>query len=330
MAKIEKWQKQLVIQYFTNGFIMRKIAEKLKMKKSTVNDIIQRYKRTGSVENKPGRGRKRKLTNRQIRKVVISSKKHPFMTARELRNECNIENRVCVDTVRKILQQNNLFGRISVKKPFLNKLQKHKRRVWCESKKDWLNIQWKRVIYSDECLISLRSRTRKYVRRNIGQRIRHKYLNLTTKHSPSIMLWGAIRSDGSRVLVRCEEKMNSEAYQRILAQNLNKIYNTRYIFQQDGAPAHTSASTKSFLAQKSIRMLKNWPPQSPDLNIIEHMWSKLKERLSFKQFNTVNELFEAAKTEWMNIDTKYIQKLYESIPSRVRKVISHKGGCTRY
>ena len=74
MAKIEKWQKQLVIQYFTNGFIMRKIAEKLKMKKSTVNDIIQRYKRTGSVENKPRRGRKRKLTNRQIRKVVISSK----------------------------------------------------------------------------------------------------------------------------------------------------------------------------------------------------------------------------------------------------------------
>ena len=57
---------------------------------------------------------------------------------------------------------------------------------------------------------------------------------------------------------------------------------------------------------------------------------QLKERLSFKQFNTVNELFEAAKTEWMNIDTKYIKKLYESISSRVRKVISHKGGCTRY
>ena len=51
------------------------------------------------------------------------------------------------------------------------------------------------------------------------------------------MLWGAIRSEGSRVLVRCDEKMNSEAYQRILAQNLNNIYHTRYIFQQDGAPA---------------------------------------------------------------------------------------------
>ena len=91
-------------------------------------------------------------------------------------------------------------------------------------------------------------------------------------------------------------------------------------------PAHTSASTKSFLVQKLIGMLKNWPSQSPNLNIIKHMWSKLKERFSFKQFNSVNELFEAAKTEWMNIDTKYIQNLYESIPSRVRKVISHKGG----
>ena len=73
----------ILYQWFYN----EKNRRKLKMKKSTVNDIIQRYKRTASVENKPGIGRKRKLTNRQIRKVVISSKKHPFMMARELRNE---------------------------------------------------------------------------------------------------------------------------------------------------------------------------------------------------------------------------------------------------
>ena len=46
------------------------------------------------------------------------------MTAKELRNECNIENRVCVDTVRKILQQNNLFGRISVKKTIFKQIAK--------------------------------------------------------------------------------------------------------------------------------------------------------------------------------------------------------------
>ena len=109
MAKIEKWQKQLVIQYFTNGVRMRKIAEKLKMKKSTVNDIIQHYKRTGSVENKPGTGRTRKHTNRQIRKVVISSKNHPFMTARESQNECNIENRVCVDSQKNTTTKQSIW-----------------------------------------------------------------------------------------------------------------------------------------------------------------------------------------------------------------------------
>ena len=42
---------------------------------------LNRYKKTGSVQNHPKTGRKRKTTARQDRQMVILSKKDPFMTA---------------------------------------------------------------------------------------------------------------------------------------------------------------------------------------------------------------------------------------------------------
>ena len=48
------------------------------------------------------------------------------------------------------------------------------------------------------------------------------------------------------------------------------MYNSRFIFQQDGAPYHRSQKTIDYLNSHSIRRIKNWPSQSPDLSIIEN------------------------------------------------------------
>ena len=56
-----------------------------------------------------------------------------------------------------------------------------------------------------------------------------KYTTETTKFPRSIMVWGAIRSDGKRVIFRCTNNVDSKQYQDILKCQLPKI------FQQDGA-----------------------------------------------------------------------------------------------
>ena len=105
-----------------------------------------------------------------------------------------------------------------------------------------------------------------------------KYKTETTKFPRSIMVWGAIRSDGKRVIFRCTNNVDSKQYQDILKCQLPTIYTTRYIFQQDGASIHNSALKKHILRQDAIRCLENWLPQSPDLNIIKGLWSYLKTK----------------------------------------------------
>jgi transposase len=75
-----------------------------------------------------------------------------------------------------------------------------------------------------------------------------------------------------------------------------------------------------------------WPAQSPDLNLIEHLWVHLKRAL--QQYPTspkgVYELWEREEVEWNEISAETCQKLVESMSRRIKAVIKAKGGHTQY
>jgi len=73
------------------------------------------------------------------------------------------------------------------------------------------------------------------------------------------------------MLVKCPQLLDPAGYQDILKEGFLGIYNKEFIFMQDGAPCHTSKSTMKFLDQHKICLLYDWPPQSPDLNVIENI-----------------------------------------------------------
>lgn len=54
------------------------------------------------------------------------------------------------------------------------------------------------------------------------------------------------------------------------------------IFQQDNAPIHNAHLVSDWFISEGI-LTETWPPYSPDLNPIEHVWVRLKEKLRCSQ-----------------------------------------------
>ena len=101
--------------------------------------------------------------------------------------------------------------------------------------------------------------------------------------------------------------------------------------QQDNATPHTTRLTTTFLDANNIRTLP-WPPLSPDLNPIEHVWDDMGRRLRARVHAPGNgrELFQALQQEWTDIPQQTLQKFIASMPRRCQAILDFRRGHTRY
>ena len=112
-----------------------------------------------------------------------------------------------------------------------------------------------------------------------------------------------------------------------------RVYrSSKYKFMQDGAPVHTSRSTRSWLQAKGVRMFNagSWPANSPDMNPIEHVWPMLGRKLIGQIFANRDALWAALVKACAEIDPHTIIKLYDSMPRRLLALRKARGGPTRY
>ena len=148
------------------------------------------------------------------------------------------------------------------------------------------------------------------------------------------MIWGSMAWNGTGSFDFINGIMNKNVYLDILKENLpnskRKLFlGYDFVFQQDGNPNLTSHIVTNWL-DKNYKYMKPWPPQSPDLNPIEHLWKILKEKISRHRPKSITELEQATRLEWENISSDVTENLVNSMPSRVIEVIKAKGGHTKY
>jgi transposase len=101
------------------------------------------------------------------------------------------------------------------------------------------------------------------------------------------------------------------------------------MYQDDNAPPHRARITAEWFEKYGITRLP-WPSKSPDINIIEDVWSHIKYHLRGRIFETEEELWEELRNQWNGISQEWIRRLYDSLPARIEAVIAAEGGNTKY
>ena len=126
--------------------------------------------------------------------------------------------------------------------------------------------------------------------------------------------------------------VNTEVYidllDAYLLPSVDKLFGDDFVFQHDLAPAHHSYKTAKYLKEKRIDVLE-WPCKSPDLNIIEFVWQKMKTRVQQVHLKTLEELKAVLYEVWASFTQNELEEMVESMPKRIHEVIAKKGNATK-
>jgi len=115
------------------------------------------------------------------------------------------------------------------------------------------------------------------------------------------------------------------------------------VFQQDNARPHIAKVTRDWLKDATKEhgfTIIEWPPNSPDLNPIENLWSHLKLELH-RQYPDTKYLSGSPAVirgilkhwllkVWWAIGEDVLKRLVESMPQHVRALLATKGWYTEF
>ena len=316
----------------------KKIAKITGISISTIRWIIKKHARTGQVANLPKSGRPKKTSKRLDKLIVKQFEENPFSTAEDVNKYLKNNNLadISTQTVRNRINDADLGNYSARKKPLLSPINIQKRLFFAKKYLKKSENFWNKVIWSDESKFNLcQSDRSKRVYRKKNTSLDPKHLISTLKHGGgNIMVWGCMSSAGAGSLAFIHDKMNQQSYVDILNNNLEFSAHllglgNDFLFMQDNDPKHTSKYTSDWLEENGFKLLKT-PPQSPDINPIEHLWYHLKRKLGDKRYRNKEQLKNAIMTEWNQIDPEYTRKLVESMPRRLEAIVKANGGHTKY
>ena len=326
------------MDYLKEGLSCRDVAKRVP---SVSHMTVSRILNTETGLPRTRAGRPHKLSDHAKRKVIrdISSGKieKAVIAAHEL-SEVTRQT-VHPENVRRVPRKAGLKSIKKKKKPFLSKKHRKQRLDFAQKYANWTVEDFKRVIWSDETNINrMASDGLKWTWRKPQHAIQDYHVQGTFKHGGgSLMFWGCMTWNGVGQACKIESTLDSTLYCEILSDNLLgtadyfQMDRDYFVFQQDNDPKHTSRLAKDWFNQNRVNLM-DWPPQSPDMNPIEHLWHALKQRLQTypEPPKGIHELWERTQDEWLKIPVETCQNLISSMPSRIQALLKAKGEYTKY
>ncbi|UYV82884.1 hypothetical protein LAZ67_22001226 [Cordylochernes scorpioides] len=330
----DAFTRGMVIGLKRAGWSIRQIAADTHLGASTVHRLWRRWLEQGNVAIYRNVGATRVTSARVDRRILRQAVAAPQATCTAILQHVQdtLDHSISTRTISRRLVANGLHSCRPLRRLPLTPPNRRQRLEWCRARSTWMT-EWHRVVFSDEsrfCLSSDSRRVRVWRRR--GERSNPAAIvERPTVRQRGIMVWGAIAYDSRSPLLRIQGTMTAQRYvddvlRPVTLPYLQGVPNALY--QQDNARPHTARISQQAL--QDVQMLP-WPPYSPDLSPIEHVWDIIGRRLhALPQPRSEDELWQMVEREWRAIPQDAIRTLIDSLPRRVAACIAVRGGPTCY
>ena len=300
--ELTPYQRGIINGAYRSGATPTYIAHNENTPLSTIKWTISTTSQHPNGVSKTRSGRPTVVTDRARRHIIRLARTNPRITYKDLRDQCGVS--YSKSTLYRELKAYGLTNWLSKKRPLLTEEVAAKRLTWCKEREHWTYENWCKVIWSDECSVERGTgKERGWVFRFPDEKWTKQMIQPYKKgKGVSVMVWGAFYSRGEQSgLLRLgrdpdakKNRYTAASYVGVLDEELPTLFEPGLLFIQDNAPIHISRLVKEWFEENGIDVLE-WPPYSPDLNPIEHLWFRLK-KLIYSVYPDIEQVGSSAET----------------------------------
>ena len=296
----------------------------------------KRARTAGSTSDAPRSGRPRATDAATDAAIVEASEKDPFMSTRAIQHQLQLS--VCNNTVNQRLDEAGLPSRIAAHKRHYTDAQRRARLSFAHGYRHWTEEDWESVIMADQKTFEGAGRDRQQrVRRPDGHRFDEKYTKHRVLYAPSIHVTCCICSRGPGRCAVYEGKLDGTMLKNMLdktiVQTARDYFDVdraeRWWFLHDNSPVFKSSVVQRWVHNKGIQLI-DFPPYSPDVNIIENFWPRVSAVMDKAEARTPAAVEAAFHDAWNDIPLDIYIDYAHSMPKRIAAIIEANGNATKY
>jgi hypothetical protein len=299
------------------GFVIRNWEEKLFS--------------TGSVADNPRCGRP-SCEEEIVERLSVAIEQEPHLSTRALAADVGAST----STVRKYLHQEGYKAFRPTFTQYLSADDEYDRMLACGVLLTKYPTPFSRrnFFFSDECAIYTDEKMSNLIwwskeNPHFTKQVKH--------HPPSLMVWAAMSSDALIGPFFVTGRVTSEVYVHLLETKflpalMQRNIHQRAIFQQDGAPSHTSYAARQFLHQHFPNRWvgkfgpTHWPPRSPDLTSCDNaLWGIIKHSVHAGHPSTTAELEMAIHNAFTKVTPDMLARIHERTWRRIALCVALDG-----